>query len=412
MNALFASIPTHALWVLVVGAAVVAATAIKALFARLGLPALVGYLALGFGLAAADSAWGLLDEPVRYALEFLADLGIIALLFRVGLDSNPDALMEKLPRASVIWLGDVAVSAVTGFAAAYYLAGLALIPSLVMAAALTATSLGVAVPAWQEARALNSARGQLLVDVGELDDLSGVAIMALLLAVVPVLQESGGAVPWAVLGSTGGLFLLKLAAFALFCWAFSSYLEGPVTRWAARREPAPGRMLTVLGLGLLIAAGAGWLGFSLAIGALFAGLTFSRDPAAVRTEANFTDLYEFLVPFFFIGIGLQLEPGALWSGLGLGLVLLAVTIPAKLAGAGAPAWVTSGATGGVLIGVSMVPRAEITMVVVDQGRSMGDWVVPPEAYAAAVVVTAGTCLVTPLVLRPLLGRWPQSGSDA
>ncbi|MFB6261540.1 MAG: cation:proton antiporter, partial [Thiohalorhabdaceae bacterium] len=190
-----------------------------------------------------------------------------------------------------------------------------------------------------------------------------------------------------------------------FCWAFAHYLEGPITRWATHREPATGRMLLVLGLGLLIAAGAGWLGFSLAIGALFAGLTFSRDPVAVRTEANFADLYEFLVPFFFIGIGLHLEPGALWQGLGLGLVLLAVTVPAKLVGAGLPAWATSGPAGGLLIGVSMVPRAEITMVVVDQGQRLGDWAVPPEVFAAAVVVTAGTCLITPLLLRPLLSRW-------
>ncbi|HKJ70344.1 MAG TPA: cation:proton antiporter [Gammaproteobacteria bacterium] len=404
ISALLASIPTHSLWVLLVGSAVVAAAVVKAVFDRLGLPALVGYLGLGFGMALADARWEVLDEPARHAFEFLADLGIIALLFRVGLDSSPRKLMQKLPRASFIWVGDVAVSAVTGFAAPYYLTDLGLVPSLVVAAALTATSLGVAVPQWQEARALGSANGQLLVDVGEMDDLSGVAIMALLLSVVPVLQDGSG-IPWPLVGQVGGWFLLKLAAFAALCWAFSQYLEGHITRWAIRREPAPGRMLIVLGLGLLIAAGAGWLGFSLAIGALFAGLTFSRDPVAVRTEANFADLYEFLVPFFFIGIGLQMDPGALWSGLGLGALLLAVTVPAKLLGAGLPAWLASGSAGGVLIGVSMVPRAEITMVVVDQGRRLGDWVVPPQVYAAAVVVTAGTCLLTPLVLRPLMGRY-------
>ncbi len=196
----------------------------------------------------------------------------------------------------------------------------------------------MAVPSWQEARALRTAKGQLLVDVGELDDLSGVAIMALLLAMVPVMGNVGS-MPWLVLGRVGGLFLLKLTVFAAFCWVFAQYLEGFITRWASRQEPAPGRMLTVLGLGLLIAANAGWLGFSLAIGALFAGLTFSRNPVAVRTEANFLDLYELFVPFFFIGIGLQLELGALWQG--LGLMLLAVTVPAKLLGAGIPAWLTS-----------------------------------------------------------------------
>ncbi|HKJ88418.1 MAG TPA: cation:proton antiporter, partial [Gammaproteobacteria bacterium] len=174
---------THALLIALVGGGVVAATVIKTLFNRGGLPPLIGYLLLGFFLSAADDYWGLMTPPIRYAFGLLADVGITALLFRVGLDSHPGKLMEKLPRASFIWTGDIAVSALAGFAAAFWLLDVSLIPSLILATALTATSLGVAVPPWQEVGALDSPTGQLLVDVGELDDLSGVALMALLLTV-------------------------------------------------------------------------------------------------------------------------------------------------------------------------------------------------------------------------------------
>ncbi|QBQ55488.1 cation:proton antiporter [Nitrosococcus wardiae] len=147
----------HALWVSLVGATVVLAALIKTLFARMGIPALAGYLLLGFLLRLADLRWGLLTEPVRYAFAFLADMGVVALLFEVGLKSHPAALAQKLPRASFIWLGDITLSALFGYAGAYYGLRLPLIPSLVVATALTATSVGVSVAAWQQA--INSPNG-------------------------------------------------------------------------------------------------------------------------------------------------------------------------------------------------------------------------------------------------------------
>ncbi|HKK72436.1 MAG TPA: cation:proton antiporter, partial [Candidatus Krumholzibacteria bacterium] len=79
---------------------------------------------------------------------------------------------------------------------------------------------------------------------------------------------------------------------------------------------------------------------------------------------------------------------------------------------GLPALWTTGTGGAVLVGVSMIPRAEIALVVMHQGRRLGEDVVSSELYSAMVVVSALTCLLTPLVLRPLLRRWPQeSGAN-
>lgn len=396
----------EALWIMLVGATVILAALSKVLFRSLGVHPLVGYLLLGFSLSLAHQHWGLLTEPVRYAFDFLADLGIVALLFRVGLESHPRALLDKLPKASVIWVGNMILAALVGYVASYYLLNLALIPSLILATALTATSVGVSVAVWQETNALGSANGQLLVDVAELDDISGVALMALLFSLVPVLQQGQGDW-WSTFGTTGGLFLTKLALFILFCYLFSRYFEHYFIHLTARLEPPAGLMLTVLGLGFVISALAAWLGFSLAIGALFAGLVFSRDPQAVKTEASFNDLYAFFTPFFFIGIGMHIDPDSLVSGLGLGGVLLTAAIIGKLLGAGLPALLVTGSGGAVLLGISMIPRAEITMVIIHQGRQLGEWAVPDAVYAGMVIVTAGTCIVAPLILRPLLHRWPQ-----
>lgn len=397
-----------AMMIALVGTAVVAAVLINALFGRIGLPALTGFLMLGVLLRLADSQWPFLSPPVMTAFRFMADLGVVALLFKVGLESHPQALAAKLPSASLIWIGGVIISAAAGFSASHYLLGMDLVPSLVIATALTATSVGVSVAAWEERNALNSDRGELLVDVAELDDISGIALMALLFAVVPVLLNGGGPF-WSTLGGTAVAFIAKFALFILFCLLFARYGERPLTRLAARLREPPERMLVVVGIGFLIAALAGSLGFSLAIGALFAGLVFSKDPEAVKTEKSFQDLYAFLTPFFFISIGLHIDPASLDAGLGIGAVLVLAAVVGKLIGHGLPALLIGGGSGALLIGVSMIPRAEIAMIIMHQGQQLGPEVVPQTAYAGMVIVTMVTCILAPLLLHPLLNRWPQQG---
>ncbi|MEL0113062.1 MAG: hypothetical protein VW835_15130, partial [Rickettsiales bacterium] len=100
-------------------------------------------------------------------------------------------------------------------------------------------------------------------------------------------------------------------------------------------------------------------------------------------------------------------PQSLQSGLMIGAVLLIVAVLGKVIGAGLPALLTTGASGALLIGVSMVPRAEIAMVIGQQARDLGDWAMPVEVYSGIAVVSLVTCLTTPFVVRALLRKWPR-----
>ena len=397
----------HAIWVLLVGAAIVLAASVGSIAQRFAVPAVVGYLGLGLVMAAADQRWTLLGSAGREAFSLLGDLGIVALLFRVGLESNLAALVAKLGSAALIWTGDVLVSGGLGFLAARHLAGLPLDQSLIVAAALTATSVGVSVAVWQARHALDTPAGHLLVDVAELDDISAIVLMAMVFALLPVLSN-GGDLAGAML-SAGGLFVVEFLLFVALCYLFARYLEGRLTQLVARLRHAPERMLSVAGVGIIIAAIAALMGFSLAIGALFAGLVFSRDPNAVRTEANFNDLYAFFTPFFFISIGLQVDLAALGNGATQGLILLVAAVAGKMLGAGLPAWRVTRPPGAMLIAVSMVPRAEIALVVAHQGRRIG--VLPEPVYAALVMISMVTCLAAPLALHRLLARWSRKTGD-
>ncbi|CUH12037.1 glutathione-regulated potassium-efflux system protein KefB [Jannaschia seosinensis] len=406
-------IQSTSILILLIGILVAAAVVVRAGLSRTYVPSLVGYMALGFLLRLADDRWNFLSEQGDFAFEILAELGIIVLLFRVGLESDLQGLRRQLGSASVIWLGNVALSATAGYFVMTYLLGFDQIPSLIAAVAMTATSIGVSIGMWRQHDALRTRKGQLLTDVAKMDDLSGVALMALLFAVIPVLRETAGSGDGPGSGglatqllTSGGIFFLKFFLFAGFCVAFARYGEERLTKTFQRLAPGPELMVLVAGIAILIAGVAAWLEFSAAIGALFAGLAFSRDPEAVHIDADFRGLYDLFSPFFFIGIGLALETGALTSALGTGAVLAAVAIVVKVLGAGLPSLLSSGMAGATLIGVSLVPRAEITMIIMERGRQIGEWAVPANLYAAFVLVSAVTCLVAPISLEMLFRRWP------
>ena len=387
---------------LLVGAVIVSTIAMRYSAERARISPVLGYFVLGVGLRAAApyELVPLLTE--QQVFPFLADLGVIVLLFRVGLESDLGHLLDQLPEASWIGVGNVLSSGGVAFGAAVFLIGWPLLPSLFVATALTATSVGVSVAIWEEAGRLNTPEGSTLVDVAELDDLTGVLLMALLFAAAPLLREPGTGALLSPLGAVLGTMVLKLILFGGACLLFAWYVERPMTALFDRLHAGRGTMLVMLGVGIIVAAIAGLLGFSTAIGAFFAGLIFSRDPHTTEYMDAFRPLHDLLAPFFFVGIGLHLTPEALGAVGGATVLLLAAALLGKVAGAYVPALPFLGSSGALVLGLSLVPRAEIALVIMQRGLELGRWAVPPSIFAQVVLISAVTVLVTPLVLRPLL----------
>lgn len=402
----------HAGVLLLTGTLLASAILIKWGLHRSAVPALIGYLLLGFLLRVTGTAAGFLNEGMVTHLGFLADIGVVALLFRVGLESDLKGLLGQLHNVPGIWLGNVFLSGVLGYAASAYLLGLPLIPSLYIAVALTATSVAVPVAIWREAEALKSPNGELMLDTAELDDVSAIFLISILFAVVPVLQagENGALLPTIL--ATGGILILKLLLFGGCCYAFSRFVEHRLTQVFNRIKPTPDPMLMLVATGSIIAALAGLLGFPIALGAFFAGLIYSRNPEAVMMNRPFGVLYNLFTPFFFIAIGLHVDPQLVTAAVVPGAILLVAAVLGKFIGTVAPAYRRIGWTGSLLLGVSMIPRAEIAMVVLRHGQELGEAVFPQEAFAAMVMVSAATCIFSPLILRPMLSRWGQRQPEA
>ncbi|PLW81265.1 cation:proton antiporter [Kineobactrum sediminis] len=391
-----------------VGIVIVAALLVKAGFERLRLPPLIGYIFIGFCLRAADTHWGLLPDDAESVFGFFAKLGVITLLFTVGLKSHPGKLVRRLKSAGLVWLGNVIMSGLIGFWAASFL-GFDFIPCLIAGVALTATSVGIPSAIWERTGAIETDDGQFFVEVAEMDDVSGILLLTILFGLLPVLRDGVGesaGLAWMTLRTVGWV-LLKLTLFGAACFLFARYAETPVVRFFSRSETKTDAVISCTSLAILIAGLADLLGFSVAIGAFFAGLAFSRNREVVENQTPYNTLCDLFVPFFFIGIGLSVPPSTLDQALIPGLLLLVAAVTGKLLGTLPVAAVIRGMGmgGAITLGVSLIPRAEISMIIMERAHRIGDWAVPGELFSAMVVVVLSTCLITPPLLVWLIRRY-------
>ena len=393
--------PTPA-FILLTGATLLLVLLSRMLGKRIGVSLVIMYVLIGMLVGRVQAASNVMGDSGVSAFAALGELGVICLLFRVGLDSKIAHLFAQLRLAIPLWLSNVAISGGAGFLAAYAVLGQELLPSLVVGVALSATSVGVAVAIWKEADRLDTPAGTLMLDIAELDDLSAVLLLGLLLAIaLPIATGSTNHLLSTALSATAA-YALRLAGFAVVC-VLLARIEPRLTHWVRQRSSSrAGMVIYILASALIIAGAAGMIGLPVAIGAFFAGLVFSRDRFAVRYEGAFEPLYAFFVPFFFIHIGMVLDPAVAFSAAGAGMVLAAAAILGKVGGA-LPAATVRPFSETLILGVSLVPRAEICLVIIKLGHKSGPWLVPDHTYAAMVTVVLVTCLIPPLILRHALG---------
>jgi len=388
--------------VLLIGIIVVLAILSKAGFERLRLPDLLGYLLIGVGLQSIDGAWGVLPPASHQLLKFLAEFGIVALLFRIGLECDLENLVRRLPGATMIWGVNMTVSLGAVFPVAFLLLDWPLLPSLFTTVALTATGIGVSVRVWRHADQLGSSKGALMLDTAELDDLSGIMMMALLTSLAP--QLSGG-ISMDLAGPVVQMLILVLGKITVLVFAgflFARHLEAPVTQWLHDIQPRPDFMITLLGMGLVVAGLTALFGFSAAIGGFFAGLIFSRNPLAVKIDASFDSLHDLFVPFFFVHVGFSLDLPLLVEGAVPFVVLLTVAVAGKGLGSFLPASTLMKPSSAGILAVALIPRSEITLIVMERGLDLG--VVSQETFGVVVAVVAATMAGVPLALRGLFAR--------
>jgi Kef-type K+ transport system membrane component KefB len=359
------------------------------IFKRIHQPAIVGEILAG--LLVGPAVLGIV-EPSE-VLDVFAELGVVFLLFWVGLETRLSEMRALAGTAAAVGAAGVVVPFGAGL-----LAGLAFdqsfATSMFIGAALAATSTGITSAVFAELGKLRTRAARTVLGAAVVDDI----IALTLLAVAVGIAERGG-VAIAEIAISVGLALGFVAIFALGGTALLR--RQPRLLHAPRFAESP--LLPAVILCLAIAALAAQVGLAAVIGAFLAGMIVAETKEQSPIEAEVAPLYAFFPPFFFasIGIGVELSVFADPEVVLLLLGLTALAIVTKLVGT-LPAARRLGRRDAMIVSIGMVPRGEVGIVVAGIGLASG--VTDADLFAAIVGMSIITTIAVPPVLRVLYDR--------
>lgn len=355
-------------------------------FERLWQPSVVGEILAGVLIGPSVFGWIAPSEIT----DTLAEIGIIFLLFTVGLETKPASIFRVGRRAALVAILGVFVPFVVGWLLMKARGGSG-IESLFLGTAMVATSVGITAHVLSRMGVLNSLTSRIILGAAVIDDILGL----LILAVVSSLA----------LGSVNYLSIVTTALLAIGFTAFVVLVGAPVVKRVAPRieNKRGGRALFVSSLVLClgISVAAAYVGVAAIVGAFLAGMAFA-EVADDRPEMHkrMSGVTEFLVPFFMVNIGMQLNL-EIFADSAVVLFALLVTLIAvitKLVGCGLGAWGMGWRQVGQ-IGMGMVPRGEVGIVVAQIGLGMA--VISDSLYAVVLMMAVATTLIAPPFLRVL-----------
>jgi Kef-type K+ transport system membrane component KefB len=363
-------------------AILVAAKLGNELFRRLGQPTVVGEI-LG-GVIAGPAVLGVYE--VNAETELFAEIGVVLLLFQVGLETRLHELLRVGPTALAVGVLGVILPFAGGFAAAE-LAGGDLALAIFLAAALTATSVGITSNVLRDLGALQTRSGRIVLGAAVIDDVLAIMILSVASGVAAGSFDIGSIV------TLLGVALLFIGVVVIGGTRILARRRSLLTDPAFAETPLLPGMIIMLGLAAL----ASLVGLAAIIGAFLAGMVVGESSERHALEAEVAPVAAFFTPFFFGFIGAQVNLVGLAN---LDAILLlagisALAVGSKFVGAFIGA-IGQGRRRAALIGWGMVPRGEVGIVVAGLGLSAG--AIDAEIYSVVV----GMAIVTTLVVPPFL----------
>lgn len=326
-------------------------------------------------------------------VDLLSELGVIILLFEIGLESDLKELIRVGPQAAAVAVVGVTVPFAIGTLGLLYLFHVPTVAAIFAGAALTATSIGITARVLAELERLTSAEGQIIIGAAVLDDILGIVILAVVAGLAKTGEVDLGNV--AVIIVSAVVFLVGAIVIGRF---ISPYLISLIDGMGTR-----GKYLIP---GLIAAFVLGYIGQVLQLeailGAFAAGLILAETDRSHEFEEQIKPVSDLLTPIFFVSVGAKTNLAVLnpanpdnIEGLVIASFLIVVAIIGKIAAG----WGVFGKTGvnRYAIGVGMIPRGEVGLVFAGVGAASG--ALPPALDAAIIVMVIVTTFVAPLWLR-------------
>lgn len=375
---------------------------------RMKAPAVIGELVAGVILGPSLLGW---LEP-NEVLRLLAEIGIILLLFEVGLDTDVRRLANTGRQSFIVAIGGFIVPFVLGYSLGFWILDLSLLVSLFIGGTLTATSIGITVRVLSDLKHQQNKEGQIVLGAAVLDDILGVILLALLYEF-----SIGGGVSFI----NASKVLIFVGAFFVLAPLAAKFISILIHRFDAISE-IPGLIpTTIVSLVLFFAWLAHVVGAPELLGGFAAGLALSRrfflpfgialrtdEVFARRIEDQMRPIIHLFTPIFFVMVGLSLNLHEIdWSSpfiWSFSLLFFAIAVLGKFAGA---IFIKESWHMRMVIGLAMIPRGEVGLIFAELGRVGG--IFNNEVYAGMVIVIALTTLLPPFIMKWYYGHYGTQG---
>ncbi len=329
--------------------------------------------------------------PISQSLWAIAQVGSIVLLFSAGLETNLRQFLKYAGPASIVALGGSAVPFVLGVAVTVafgYATGFGDTTALFIGAVFTATSIGISVRVLGDLRRLSTPEGVTILAAAVLDDVLGILVLTVVLAIAVQGELSVPSV---------SLIALKTIGFWIVLTGAGVLLSKRISALFSRFQVSGASMGLALGLAFLASALAESFGLAMIIGAFSIGLALSGTDLAHRLEEPLRGVYAALIPIFFAVMGMLVDVSRLGDVWLFGLAATALAVVGKVAGSGIPAlFVGFNLAGAWRVGIGMLPRGEVALIMA--GIGVGSGIIGRDLFGVAIIVTIATTVMAPLIL--------------
>lgn len=369
------------------------------LFARAGIPSVLGELFAGILLG--SSVLGII-EP-NEILKILAEIGIILLLFEVGIETDFSRLKDAGAKSLTIAVLGVVLPFGSGLFTAYYLFGLSFDISLFVGGTLTATSIGITLRVLKDIHKEKTDIAQIVIGAAVIDDIIGIILLVFIYD-FSISHETNFEHTLSVAGMVVTFLILAPILAKTFSYIIHKFHGSDLV---------PGYIPTIIiSLILLFAYLSHLVGAPAILGSFAAGIALSRrfflpfgtflntnEILLDDVKKNMTPIIQIFTPIFFVMVGLSMDltiidfsSSSFWT-MGVSFVLIAFF--SKFIGAFFI--IQKCARNNMLIGISMIPRGEVGLIFAEMGRVNA--ILPNEIYAMLIFVIVITTLIPPLLLK-------------
>jgi len=392
-----------------VGILLFAAKLMAELFLRLKLPIVLGELLAGmivgpFALGGFFVVDGKQLLQINDEIKILGEMGAIVILFMAGLEMTPKEFLKGGKASFTVGALGVVVPFFAGLAV-FGIFGFDALQSMLIATALTATSIAISIQVLSEFGKIKTPEARLIIGAAVVDDILAIAV----LSVVSSIAGSDGGVdnidPIEIIVT----ILQVLAFFAIMLIVAVVVIPKIITPrlWKAKGSVEGIATASFFGAAAL----AGSIGLSPIVGAFAVGMALSTTKVFEKIENYVGKIGLIFAPLFFAIIGAQVDLRAVdLNILMLSGVIIAVAIVTKLFGCGLPAMLfLKSKKQGMRVGIGMISRGEVGLIVAGVGVTAG--ILDADVYSTIVIMVAVTTIITPIWLKMEYRKEQKSGND-